>query len=233
MTIGKLVTMRLDVLLVEQKKAASRGRARRAITNGLVRVDGKIILKPSRQVGYENEIEVKEDIDVPAGYLKLKDIQDRTGIIHPGDVLLDLGSSAGGFLMFASGIAGSVKGIEYSEEFMPYLNTIARSHDNITVVQDNGFTMPLSSISDKTVDVIINDITVEPLDSIKVLARVLPLLKPGGRLLQVLKLPDRSHLDECTNRLKELGLTIKYILKPEKREVYVIAVRNGKNEAKK
>ncbi|MBA1340817.1 MAG: hypothetical protein C5S40_01635 [ANME-2 cluster archaeon] len=225
--------MRLDALLVEQEKVASRGRARRAITSGMVRVDGKIILKPSRQVGYENEIKVKEDIDVPAGYLKLKDIQDRTGIIHPGDVLLDLGSSAGGFLMFASLIAGSVKGIEYSEEFMPHLKSIARSHDNITVTKDDVFTMPLSSMSDKPVDVICNDITVEPLDSIKVLARVLPLLKSGGRVLQVLKLPDRSHLDECTNRIKELGLTIQYILKPEKREVYVIAVRNKKNEAKK
>jgi len=225
--------MRLDAFLVEQDKVASRGRARRAITNGLVMVDGKIILKPSRQVGYENEIEVKDDIDVPAGYLKLKDIQERTGIIHPGDVVLDMGSSAGGFLMFASGIAGSIKGIEYSEEFMPHLNRIARSHDNITVVQNDVFTMPLSSMSDKPVDVIFNDITVEPLDSIKVLERVLPLLKPGGRVLQVLKLPDRSPPDECTDRIKELGLIIQFILKPEKREVYVIAVRNGKNEAKK
>lgn len=134
--------------------------------------------------------------------------------------------------MFASGIAGSVKGIEYSEEFMPHLNSIARSHDNITVTKDDVFTMPLSSMSGKPVDVICNDITVEPLDSIKVLARVLPLLKPGGRVLQVLKLPDRSDLEECINRLKELGLTIQYMLEPEKREVYVIAVRNGKNEAK-
>lgn len=232
MTTGKFVTMRLDAFLVEQEKVASRGRARRAITSGLVKVDGKIILKPSRQVGYENEIEVNGDIDVPAGYLKLKDIQDRTGLIHQGDVILDLGSSAGGFLMFASGIAGSVKGIEYSEEFMPHLNSIARSHDNITVVQDDVFTMPLSLMSDKPVDVIFNDITVEPLDSVKVMARVLPLLKSGGRVLQVLKLPDRLALDECTNRLKELGLTIQHILEPDKREVYVIAVRNGKSEAK-
>ena len=224
--------MRLDVFLVEQNKVASRGRARRAITCGLVRVDGKIILKPSRQVGYENEIEVKKDIDVPAGYLKLKDIQDRTDMVQPGDVILDLGSSVGGFLMFASGIAGSIKGIEYSEEFMPHLKSIARSHDNITVVQDDVFTMPLLYMSDIPVDVIFNDITVEPLDSIKVLARVLPLLKSGGHVLQVLKLPDRSILDECTNRIKELGLTIQHILEPEKREVYVIAVRNGKSEAK-
>lgn len=224
--------MRLDAFLVEQEKVASRGRARRAITSGLVQVDGKIILKPSRQVGYKNEIKVNGDIDVPAGYLKLKDIQDRTGLIHPGDVVLDMGSSAGGFLMFASGIARSVKGIEYSEEFMPYLNSIARSHDNITVVQDDVFTMPLSLMSDKPVDVIFNDITVEPLDSVKVTARVLPLLKSGGRVLQVLKLPDRLALDECTNRLKELGLTIQHILEPDKREVYVIAVRNGKSEAK-
>jgi 23S rRNA (cytidine1920-2'-O)/16S rRNA (cytidine1409-2'-O)-methyltransferase len=224
--------MRLDTFLVELEKVASRSRARRAIISGLVKVDGKIILKPSRQVGYENKIEVKEDINVPAGYLKLKYIQDRTSMIHTGDVLLDLGSSAGGFLMFASGIAEHVRGIEYSEEFMPHLNIITSSYDNITVVQDDVFTMPLSSMSDRPVDVICNDITVEPLDSIKVLARVLPLLKSGGRVLQVLKLPDRSVIDEYTVRIKELGLTIQYIIEPDKREVYVIAVRNRKNEAK-
>lgn len=224
--------MRLDAFLVEQEKVASRGRARRAIISGLVKVDGKIILKPSRQVGYGNKIEVKEDINVPAGYLKLKYIQDCTSMIHPGDVLLDLGSSAGGFLIFASGIAEHVRGIEYSEEFMPHLNIITRSYDNITVIQDDVFTMPLSSMSDRPVDVICNDITVEPLDSIKVLARVLPLLKSGGRVLQVLKLPDRSVIDEYIVRIKELGLTIQYIIEPEKREVYVIAVRNRKNEAK-
>jgi 23S rRNA (cytidine1920-2'-O)/16S rRNA (cytidine1409-2'-O)-methyltransferase len=224
--------MRLDTFLVELEKVASRSRARRAIISGLVKVDGKIILKPSRQVGYENKIEVNEDINVPAGYLKLKYIQDRTSMIHTGDVLLDLGSSAGGFLMFASGIAEHVRGIEYSEEFMPHLNIITSSYDNITVVQDDVFTMPLSSMSDRPVDVICNDITVEPLDSIKVLARVLPLLKSGGRVLQVLKLPDRSVIDEYTVRIKELGLMIQYIIEPDKREVYVIAVRNRKNEAK-
>jgi len=223
--------MRLDVALVKHKKVSSRSRARRAITTGQVSVDGKVITKPSRQVGYNNDIEVTGIIDIPEGYLKLSNIQKRTGFLHDGDFVLDLGSSAGGFLLFASEIAYNIRGIEYSCEFIPQLQEIAASHENITVVKGDVFTMPLSTISDIPVDVIMNDLTVEPGDSITVLEKVLPLLKPNGRILQVLKLPDTSLPDDLIDKIQVLGLTIRHLIKPTKGEVYVIAVQRKSSEA--
>jgi 23S rRNA (cytidine1920-2'-O)/16S rRNA (cytidine1409-2'-O)-methyltransferase len=223
--------MRLDSFLVELGEAASRSRAKRAIIKGDVRVDGKPVTKPSKQVSYSNKIEVLEKIDVPAGYLKLKSIQDTTNIIRPEDYVLDLGSSAGGFLQYASEIAAHVKGIEYSNDFLHLLEELSASRNNITIINGDVFTMPISEMSEKPVDVILNDITVEPEDSIKVLAKVLPLLKPDGRLLQVLKLSNRSGLDNYLNMIKELELTIKYVIEPQKREIYVVAVHNQNSEA--
>ncbi|MCL7415439.1 MAG: S4 domain-containing protein [ANME-2 cluster archaeon] len=224
--------MRLDAFIVEQGLLASRSRAKRAIINGQVSVNDNIVLKPSTRVGYNDDIEIGEDIDVPAGYLKLKAIQQQTQLIHPGDTILDLGSSAGGFLIFASEIAGHVSGIEFSDEFMPFLAELAASCDNVTVKKGDVFSIPLISLSEQAVDVILNDITVEPEDSIVVLERVLPLLKPDGRILQVLKLGSRTRLDALIEKMAGLGLSVQHIIEPEKREVYVIAVRKGENEAK-
>ncbi|MCL7413061.1 MAG: S4 domain-containing protein [ANME-2 cluster archaeon] len=224
--------MRLDAFLVEQGLVASRGRAKRAIIGGKVSVDGKLVFKPSTRIGYHNNVIIMENTDVPAGYLKLKSIQQQTRFIHSGDTVLDLGSSAGGFILFASGIAGNIIGIEFSDEFMPSLEKVTELHDNVRVMKGDIFNIPLTSLSVQPVDIILNDITVEPEDSLKVLERVLPLLKPGGRVLQVFKLGDMSDLEEHIERMQGTGLSIQHIIEPDKREVYVIAVRNEENEAK-
>ena len=70
-------------------------------------------------------VEVAVGLDHPKGYFKLKLIQDESGILNPGDLVLDLGSSAGGFLLYASEIAGRVKGIEFSRNFRSELGKIA------------------------------------------------------------------------------------------------------------
>ena len=223
--------MRLDAFLVEQELVASRGRAKRAIISGKISVDGRIVFKPSTRVGYNNNIRIMENIDVPAGYLKLKSIQQQTRLIQPGDTVLDLGSSAGGFIIFASEIAADVIGIEFSDEFMPSLEEVAELYDNVKVMKGDVFNIPLDSLSEQPVDVILNDITVEPEVSIRVLERVLPLLKPGGRVLQVLKLGAGCRLDEQIEKIKGIGVSIQHIIEPDKREVYLIATLIGTHEA--
>ena len=57
-------------------------------------------------------------------------------------------------------------------------------------------------------DVILNDMTVEPSKSIEILSRFLPLLKPGGRVMQVVKLGDNKHGPEpMVKMLEDLGMT--------------------------
>jgi 23S rRNA (cytidine1920-2'-O)/16S rRNA (cytidine1409-2'-O)-methyltransferase len=212
--------MRLDSYLVEIGNLASRGRAKRAILEGHVRVNGKVIIKPSFDVRYSDNIEIASGLDLPAGYWKLKGIQEMSDLIKNGDRVLDIGSSAGGFLLFASEIASFVHGIEFSREFRPELEKIAHEKPNITVEFADVFTIaPLNEIY----DVLLLDITVSPLSSIKALENVVPSLKKGGRLLQVLKLPKSSEKEPILAKLISMGFKIEQVIEAQKQEAYIIA----------
>lgn len=211
--------MRLDSYLVEIGNLGSRGRAKRAIEEGYVKVNGKVVIKPSYDVAYSDNIEVTEDMDKPAGYWKLKEIQEKTKIMKTGDTVLDIGSSAGGFLMFASEIASRVHGVEFSREFRRELGKIAHERPNVTVEFGDAFIMEFEK---ETYDVLLLDITADPLSSIKALENALPALKRGGRLMQVMKLPKKKDLEPVLAKLSSLGVEIIDVLEPEKKEAYVI-----------
>jgi len=212
--------MRLDSHLVEIGNLGSRSRAKRAILEGHVRVNDKVITKPSFDVGYSDNIEISSGLDRPAGYWKLKDIQEKTNLIKNGDHVLDIGSSAGGFLLLACEIASQVHGIEFSNEFRPELEKIAHEKQNITVEFADVFT--IASLNE-IYDVLLLDITVSPLSSIKALENVFPSLKKGGRLLQVLKLPKGSEKEPILAKLTSMGFEIQQVIEAEKQEAYVIA----------
>jgi len=219
--------MRLDAYLVETDHFRSRGRAKKAILGGHVKINGTIVKKPSKDVSFEDDVEVAEGLDKPAGYFKLKRIQEETGLIHENDNVLDLGSSAGGFLLFASGIAGYVKGIEFSQQFRSELGRMAFENDRISVMFGDVFTVPLEEMSPTPVDVILSDMTLEPDDALKALERVLPLLKDGGRLLQVIKIQDRQNRKPILSQVESLGLKIHKVLESKKEEIYIIASKEG------
>lgn len=212
--------MRLDSYLVEISSLGSRSRAKRAIIEGHVKVNGKVIIKPSYDVAYSDSVEVAEGIDKPAGYWKLKEIQEKTHLIKEGDRVLDIGSSAGGFLLYASEVASQVHGIEFSREFRSELGSIAHEHPNVTVEFGDAFTMQFEK---EKFDVLLMDITVSPLSSIKALENVLMALKKGGRLLLVVKLPKKREREPILRKLSSLGLEIIEVLEPEKEEAYIVA----------
>ncbi|MCC4770352.1 methyltransferase domain-containing protein [Methanosarcina sp. DH2] len=215
--------MRLDSYLVEMGHFKSRGRAKTAIGDGNVKVNGTVVTKVSRDVSIDDIIEVVEGLDQPQGYFKLRLVQEESGILKQGDTVLDLGSSAGGFLLFASEIAGNVKGIEFSRDFRSELGKIAYERENVEVIFGDVFTIPLKDLSEEPVDVILSDMTLEPEDSIKALARMLPLLKEGGRLLQVIKTPKKKNPKPILSRIENLGLEILQVISSEKQEIYVVA----------
>jgi len=215
--------MRLDAYLVEMGHFKSRGRAKLAILAGSVKVNGIAVTKISRDVSTDDIIEVAEGLNHPKGYFKLKLIQEESGILDPGDIVLDLGSSAGGFLLFASEIAGCVKGIEFSRNFRSELGKIAYERENVEVMFGDIFTVPLNLLSKELVDVILFDITLEPEDSIKALSRVLSLLREDGKLLHVIKSPNKKNPKSILKKIENLGLEIQKIIGSEKQEIYVVA----------
>jgi 23S rRNA (cytidine1920-2'-O)/16S rRNA (cytidine1409-2'-O)-methyltransferase len=220
--------MRLDEYLVDEGLLASRSRAKRYIHRGLVKLNGEVVTKPSKQVKPGSKVEIAEE-DRPEGYFKLKSIQEQSDILQPGDRVLDIGSSAGGFLMYASGIAREIVGIEYSEEFREPLEAVVEEYPNVKVVFGDAFNMDLASLGE--FDVILNDMTVEPAMSVEIMSRFLPLLKEGGRVLQVLKLDRISDIEPFLRLLESKGLETAQVIKPEKREAYVIAAVRRTEEA--
>ena len=222
----KVVPLRLDEYLVKTGLAPSRSRAKQLVKMGVVRVNGKPVTDPSRQVGDE-EVEISDPVlaDKPSGYFKLRRIIEETGVIEKKDVVLDLGSSSGGFALAASELASVVYGVEISPEFRDRLEEIQKKRGNIKITFDNVFTADPERVAPEPVDVILDDLTLDPVSSFRALERFLPRLKPGGRVLFVAKLGSRRKEDlEATVRgfSSLVGLELERILEGEKREIYAI-----------
>ena len=181
-------------MLVSKGYFSTRQKAKEAIRRGFVYVNGKRVTKPSAKVRGDEEIVVKCE-ERPRGYWKLAEIDSMWNLIDENDVVLDIGSSAGGFLLYASEKAKKVYGIEYSREFESELRKIEGERENVKVFIADAFTFDVSVL--EPLDVILNDLTLEPTDSLKALRRFLPLLKQEGKILFVMKegkIPDFTGL---------------------------------------
>lgn len=90
---------RLDILLVDKGLYTSREQARRAIMAGLVLVDQQRVDKAGTKVPVEATIEVKGQLHpyVSRGGLKLEKAIRHFSIDMTDKVMLDIGSSTGGF----------------------------------------------------------------------------------------------------------------------------------------
>ena len=89
---------RLDSLLVKKGLVVSRTRGEYEIKNGNVLVDGKVVTKPSTKVSDEQEIIINNKFDyVSKGALKLLKAIESFNIDLSNKVMIDIGSSTGGF----------------------------------------------------------------------------------------------------------------------------------------
>lgn len=95
----KSENQRLDQLLVTLGHFASRSRSRDAINRGTVKVNGKIVSKPSLNFDSSVQIEISDPASdyVSRGALKLIAALDHFNLSPEGHVCLDVGASTGGF----------------------------------------------------------------------------------------------------------------------------------------
>ena len=92
--------MRLDIYLVEKGLSQSRNKAQELIKAKKVKVNGKVITKPSFLIEDKNE---KVEVDLSESYvsrasLKLKNFLNEVDINIKDKICLDIGSSTGGFV---------------------------------------------------------------------------------------------------------------------------------------
>lgn len=90
---------RLDLLLIEKGLIAGRERAKTAIEDGIVFVNGRACIKPGARFDMNSEIEVRGEVCpyVSRGGLKLERALDYFKIDPAGLVCADIGASTGGF----------------------------------------------------------------------------------------------------------------------------------------
>ena len=93
---------RLDKFLVQKKLVTTRSQAETYIRLGQVKVDGKSITKPGYFVSEESKIDfgVTEQY-VSRAALKLASVSDVLGFDFTNKIVLDVGSSTGGFTDYA------------------------------------------------------------------------------------------------------------------------------------
>lgn len=96
--MNKLIKKRLDILLFEKGLVTSRKIASDLIKEGKVIVNGEKIIKPSKEIIEDANIEVTEVPKfVSRAGLKLEGALKKFGLSVAGEVVLDVGSSTGGF----------------------------------------------------------------------------------------------------------------------------------------
>ena len=201
---------RLDVWLVEKGYFSSRQTAKRAIRNGLVIIDGKHA-KPSSIVSGREEIKVLEEfLDHPVGYDKLKQLEfllDNFSI-SKDSLVLDIGSSAGGFLRYLAEKGVRAIGIEVSHSFNEELTIIVNQYPNISIIIDDAFKIDPSIIcEEKGLDLLLIDVTTSTEGTLKLISRFTPLLKLGGQIIAAFKSKsDSTFIKEIEYHLKDFEL---------------------------
>jgi len=93
---------RLDQELVKRGLVATRSQAESYIRLGKVSVDGRVVTKPGIFVAEDSKIKLDQDEQfVSRAALKLKSVADKLELDFTNKVVLDVGSSTGGFTDFA------------------------------------------------------------------------------------------------------------------------------------
>ena len=94
--------LRLDQALVKRGQVQSRSQAESYIKLGRVKLSGQVVTKPGHPVGPHDEIElVQKELYVSRAGLKLASAAEKFGLDFRKKIVLDVGSSTGGFTDYA------------------------------------------------------------------------------------------------------------------------------------
>lgn len=177
---------RLDQLLVSRGLFASRSRARDAVSRGTVRVNGKVVTKPSLTFPGNSTFEVSDPAQdyVSRAALKLVAALDHFGLDPAGMDCLDVGASTGGFteVLLKRG-AGHVIAIDVGHgQIHP------RVEGNRRVTSIEGFNarfLTSDDIDNRPINFIVSDVS---FISLKLaLAPALELAEPGSLAVLLVK----------------------------------------------
>lgn len=177
---------RLDQLLVSLDLFASRARARDAVQRGTVKVDGKVVTKPSLTFTPDHTFEIDDPAQayVSRAALKLVAGLDHFGF-DPTDLeCIDVGASTGGFtqVLLERG-AGHVTAIDVGHGQM---HPMLLADERVTNIEGlNARAMTMDDIDDRPIEFIVSDVS---FISLKLaLHPALELAEPGAHCVLLVK----------------------------------------------
>ena len=172
---------RLDIILTERGLAMARNQAKQMIMAGEVTVDGSVALKPGGLVDEGASVEVAErERYVSRAGDKLASVAAAFGLDFDGKTVLDVGSSTGGFTDYAlrHGAARAYCVDVGSNQLSPAIRA-----DNRVIVMER--TDIRDAVLPQLADMAVMDVSF--ISSTKVLEAAAALVKPGGRIVVMLK----------------------------------------------
>lgn len=129
-----MIKQRLDITLVGRKLTSSRSQAESWIKLGKVTVDGRVVLKPGHFVGENSAIKLLAEVQyVSRAGLKLASVADIFNLDFRGKIVLDVGSSTGGFTDFA--IRHGAKKVYAVDVGTDQLHPSLRNNDHILLFE--------------------------------------------------------------------------------------------------
>jgi 23S rRNA (cytidine1920-2'-O)/16S rRNA (cytidine1409-2'-O)-methyltransferase len=129
--------MRLDLYLAKYYNIQSRNKANELIKNKKVKVNNKIITKPSFKINDKNiNLEIlEENVYVSRSALKLKYfLFELTDLVLENKIALDIGSSAGGFTQIL--LENKIKNITCVDVGSNQLHNLIKN-DNRIIIKEN------------------------------------------------------------------------------------------------
>ncbi len=175
---------RLDAILVERGVAPSRAAAQAMVMAGDISRDGQVLLKAGHMLPDDISLDVKERPRyVSRGGLKLESVAPSLGLDFRRRVVLDVGSSTGGFTDYAlqSG-ATQVFAVDVGSGQLAYRlrqdsRVVVHERTDIRTIQSGGLS--------PTPDIAVIDVSF--ISMTKILKPVAHLIKPGGQIVAMAK----------------------------------------------
>lgn len=177
--------MRLDHLLVKREVISSRQRAKEAILQGQVFVDGKKVTKPGQKVSLDAEICIKgQQLPYPSrAGLKLEKALQVFTIDIVNMVTMDVGASTGGFTscLLQNG-AQKVFAVDVGKN---QIVTELREDPRVIVFENTNIRTVTPQLLGEFVDLATIDVSFISLE--KVIPHVVDTLKPEGQIISLIK----------------------------------------------
>jgi 23S rRNA (cytidine1920-2'-O)/16S rRNA (cytidine1409-2'-O)-methyltransferase len=181
----KHLRQRLDLIMLAQGLTPSRERARALIMAGSVAVDGRIVDKPGAAVRTDSRIEIRGEHLAYAsrGGLKLAGALAAFALEVSGWVCMDVGASTGGFTdCLLQHEAARVYAVDVGYGQLAW--SLRQDPRVVVIERTNIRHMPFEKVPEG-VDLAVIDVSFISLKI--VVPSVLRFLKPGGRILPLIK----------------------------------------------